>query len=210
MNFKIAGVIASLICAIGFADEADATLINFDTDAGGAPLVAPALFIDAQPLTTLYSSLGATWAGGGGILDSTTFSVAGFSSPNFLAYNSFATFENGDPVLSSDTLTFSTPQGTVSFLVGAPAPFGDTFTATAFDAAMNIVDIQQITLTPTLQLLTLSNPSIASVSYSSEGAIFVVDNFDFQVASQVSEPTSFAMLAFALVGLGFVARRREN
>ena len=41
MNVKIAGLLACLVCTLGFADKATATLITFDTDAGGAPLAAP-------------------------------------------------------------------------------------------------------------------------------------------------------------------------
>ena len=211
MNVKIAGLFACLLCALGFADKASATLITFDTDAGGTPLAAPPIFSQASPLTTFYASLGATWAGGGAVLNQNGgFGVSGFSAPNFLAYNSTANFNGGGAVQNSDTVTFATPQGTVSFLVGANAAPGLTFTATAFDLAMNIVDLQPITLSPSLQLLTLSGSAIASVAYSSQNAVFVIDNLNFEAALQVPEPGSVAIFAIALAGLGFMGRQHRG
>jgi hypothetical protein len=114
---------------------AQTTTITFDTDASGAPLSAPCLFVQTVPLTDLYASLGVHFSGpsagtGGAILNSqcANFPMGARSSPNFLAFNPVNTYGD-DP----ETLTFDVLQRTVT-IFGAFTEF----TMTAFRGATEV------------------------------------------------------------------------
>lgn len=192
------------------ASTARAVTINFDTDAAGNPLTAPSLFADADPLTTLYASLGVVFAGpapgdGGAILDeSSSFGVTARSGSNFLAFNREATMQNGGTPTGPETLTFSTPVSSVS-IYGAGGSNVDTFTMTAFDNLGVVIDTDTVSSQQFAQIeVSAGGPGISSVVLTENGdPFFVYDDLSFIF---VPEPAS-GLVFTAACGL-LVGRRR--
>jgi hypothetical protein len=123
-RITIAVLIAVAATSVATASAgAQTTTITFDTDASGAPLSAPCLFVQTAPLTDLYASLGVHFSGpsagtGGAILnDCGNFPITPRSGTNFLAFNPVASYGD-DP----ETLSFDVPQRTVT-IFGALTEF---------------------------------------------------------------------------------------
>ena len=165
----------SLAC-VSWAAPAQAATINFETDANGSPISAPAVFSSpflpgTLALTDAFEPLGVVWEGNGAILSTPgNFGATGFSGPNYLAYNSATIFEDGKSVGATDTMSFSSGKSEVSFNIGlgeGPQFNGlEEFFAKAFDAAGNL--LASFFFTPTtsdvVQVL-LTGEDIRSVEY---------------------------------------------
>ncbi len=88
---------------LSFAESCAAGTINFDTDAYGNPISAPAIFFDTTALTTLYEPLGVTFSASGGSINGgailnalkSNFGVTALSGTNFLAFNPEGTLSTG-------------------------------------------------------------------------------------------------------------------
>ena len=202
MGYVMVGL--SLVLASG----ADATVINFDTTASGSPLAAPTYFSDTTPLTTLYSSLGATFSGptssnGGAILNQTSnFSVNARSGVNFLAFNRASATSNGGIPTDPETITFATPQASVSIWAsgGSSTP---AFTMTAFNSANVIIGSSTVVSPPNAYAqLAISQPGITKVTLvETPGSAFVYDDLQY-----TPEPSTAAVG----IAAGVIARRRRR
>ncbi len=148
--------------------------INFDN------VTAPCAFASTGPLRNEYSGQGVTFAGpdangGGAILDQcSNFGVSGFSAPNFLAFNSGATMQNGGIPRTPETMTFSSPMSAVSILVGS-ADESSLVTLEAYNAGNALVDSDSVNLSANLQLLSVSGPGIVRAVLRG-GNVFVADD----------------------------------
>jgi hypothetical protein len=212
-NRHIAALAWFLICGIVAADCA-AVVINFDTDPGGNPVVAPTTFAATVPLTTLYSSIGVTFSGptslnGGAILSGGGFGVNPRSLPNFLAFNNTTTtpMQNGGLPRDPETIDFATPISSVSIFASGGGQ-ATTFRMDAFDSGGGLITS---TTGGNLggQYVQLSIPSLATpasrVVLTQTGAdnAFLYDDLEFTF---IPEPAGLA-LAGAL-GMALLNRRR--
>ena len=204
VGVSVAGL-ALLFCASFQTLNLDAQQINinFDTDASGNPISAPAVFSLTGPLTSLYAPLGVTFSGpgageGGAILSgSGTFGVSPISGDNFLAFNP-ATYA-ADP----ETISFATAMSSVS-IYGASGYTGEQFTMKAYSASDALLGSDTITLTANTwgQLDVTESGGIRSVTVSASGgaAAWVYDNLS---ATPAPEPSVLALMgagAVALIG----------
>ena len=211
---------------IALAVPVQAATINFETDANGSAISAPAVFSSpflpgAVALTDEFKPLGVEWAGNGAILSTPgNFGATGFSGPNYLAYNSATAFQNGQPVGATDTVSFASGKSEVSFSIGmgdSPLFNGqEEFFANAFDVAGNL--LASFLVTPTtsemVQVL-LTGHDIRSVEYglTDRAGAFILDDLSFTDAPPVAPvpvPAALPLLLSALAGLGFMGWRRRR
>jgi hypothetical protein len=178
--------------------------IDFDADASGNPITAPAAFYLTGPLTTLYAPMGVTFGGGGAILSgSGSFGVLPLSGDNVLAFNP-ETYATGP-----ETITFDTRMSSVSIFAGN-AINGEQFTMQAYGGTGNsLVDSETVTASAGTweQLNVDSSAGISSVVLSANGgaASWIYDNLS---ATPAPEP-SFS--AFSAAGfIGFLVYRRAT
>jgi hypothetical protein len=192
------------------------TLITFDTDAQGNPLTAPPLFINAMPLTTLYSTLGVTFSGpagydGGAILNEAgNFGINPLSGENFLALNTGDRLEDGRTQQYPETITFSTTQSSVSIYAAGGTVTG-VFTMTAYDSFNNVLGTDTVSAFNTWEPLSISATGIASVvlteTSNNRAVIGVYDNLSF--TSSVPEPSTLALAELGgALALSLIRRRR--
>ncbi len=157
---------------------AGAATINFDDVQN-----APALFVNASPLTDRYAHRGVTFSGpeegsGGAILDQNAgFGVTGFSPRNFLAFNSASEYPppNGKPI-GPETITFARPAKSVSIKVGS-SDVG-TVTVTALDGSRTVAESSTAT-TKDLAALTVAGTRITSVRLSFTSPELVADDLEY-------------------------------
>ena len=154
--------------------------INFDD------VAAPCEFSETTPLRDAYVAFGVTFSGpaaldGGAILNECgNFGVAGYSSPNFLAFNCESFMSNGGLPMGPETLDFSEPMGYVSILAAAGGFPIFSATMVAYDAAGAIIDSDTITLTADAQLLGVSGCGIVKVVIDGP-CVFILDDLTFDV-----------------------------
>jgi hypothetical protein len=190
--------------------------INFDVDADGNPINAPPIFVDTTRLTTLYSSLGVTFAGpggndGGAILNQGgNFGVNALSAPNFLAFNINSLLADGGIPQGPETVLFATPVDSVS-IFGGDHVGGVTLQMQAFNALDQLVATDTETAAEgTYAQLSVAGSSITSVTLNavvSASGAWVFDNLTF---NPVPEPTTFALAGISLLGLIPLLARRPR
>jgi hypothetical protein len=154
--------------------------INFDDG------VRPCGFADTVALAGWYGSSGVRFAGGkgpgsadgGGVLDQCgSFGVTGFSAPNFLAFNPLGQpFADGGIPADPETVQFKTPVSHVDILAGSGLGAGKTMGLRAFNEQGQLLDQDQIILTPAMQMLSVDAAGIDRVKIVGGAQIFVVDD----------------------------------
>ena len=205
-NFVARIAVAALSC--GAAVQAYATLINFDVDASGNPLNAPATFANTVALRETYAPLGVHFTGpgdnGGGIVNLTAgFGVFPRSGQNFLAFNNGAAYSNGGFANSPQTILFDTD--IVRFSIwGSGGGAAENAVIQAFDASNNLVDSDTVTIPRGAYAeLQVSGEGIRRVVLSYSGGCCAV--FDDLL---VPAPATVALLGLGLAGLGWSRRRK--
>jgi len=126
------------------------TLIDFDD------VNRPRFFANSTPLSTEYSSQGVTFSGSGfhNLDQAGGFNVSGYSPPNHVAWNNNLTS-------TTETLTFSPTANNVSFLAGST--YNNPLTAEAFNAGGTSLGAITVSLTNTMQLVSLPFSDITTV-----------------------------------------------
>jgi hypothetical protein len=217
MKIGLRSVICFAFVALCSSSARASTVINFDTDANGIAITAPAAFVSTSPLTNLYSSLGVTFSGpvpgeGGAILDQLgNFGVNARSGNNFLAFNPAAVYP-----LPPETITFGNAVDSVSIYVSGGLT-NDTFTLSAYNSS-NLLVASDIEIAPSgayVLLSTVFGGGISYVTLSTVGdQVFVAD--DLTIGNSVSPAAplpSTAVCGLALmgvVGMARIARRQTR
>ncbi len=153
--------------------------VNFDD-----LTTAPCLFFDTGPLRSEYAAQGLQFWGtslldGGAVLNACSgFSVSGYSAPNFLAFNSGASFPTGGVPKTPEfiRIVLPTAMSHVEVRAGTGISSG-TLTLTGVGVNANVLDVGTITLGPALATVSIDSPGIVGVIISSTASMFVVDDF---------------------------------
>jgi hypothetical protein len=167
--------------------------INFDdTTVTGS-------FSSSRPLRGEYEDRGVTFAGptannGGAIIDySGNFNVTGFSTPNFFAFNTGASFSIGGVPAGPETLSFSPPVRAIRMMAGAVN--AGTITLQALNVNGSFLAGDTVTGQSALQLLevygNMSGEAIicrAVIAFT--GTVLVIDDlsFDRPVSTELHLP----------------------
>ena len=207
-RFILPALAAGLVTSAGAA-SAGVVAINFDVNAVGNPINAPATFDAGNPLTNLYAPLGVTFSGpaegGGDILNDSTFTTKARSGSNFLAFSGGSTAE---------TITFSSLMGSVSIFASSLS-HAMTFTMQAFGAggaqlgtATYVASVGSPTFGGYSELALSSGAGIKSVRLSvsnnpSVGAYVFDDLSATTLGAAVPEPAAWGLmiLGFGLAGV---------
>jgi subtilisin family serine protease len=161
---------------VPIAADASSKYITFDN------VSAPCNFANTVRLTDAYSSLGVIFQGpggndGGAILDECgNFGVSGYSSPNFLAFNSASALSDGGIPRGPETIHFSPPVSEVQAIVGSGSGAGQTLTMQAYNAESVLVSSATVTLAATMKPIKVSGQGIVRVVISTAAAVFVLDD----------------------------------
>lgn len=147
---------------------------------------AQAFFVNTTALRDRYAALDVTFSAsgnnGGAILhEDSAFGVSGYSSPNFLAFNSQSTLQDGGIPTMPETLTFRRPVSHVQFNVGSST--GTSLEADAYDAEGHSVASLGIVAAQGLATVTLSAPGIVRVELTWSGGQLVLDDLAFVLDS---------------------------
>ena len=221
---KLSIAIGTAFITLGTISTAQASLINFDTDANGNPINAPSTFIESTALTNLYAPLGVTFSGpvqlsGGIILDqSSNFGINALSGSNFLAFNRDldAILSNGGLPIDPESISFADPIS--DFSIFASGGFeSNTFQLQAFDINNLLLGTNTIT-TAVKEFGQLSFSSslgnISRVILTGIGAdnTFVYDNLSFTpVSKSVPEPASLiGILGLGAFGITSLCKRKHQ
>jgi hypothetical protein len=189
--------LALLFCA-SFQTVNAQISINFDTDAYGNAITAPAVFSLATPLTTLYAPMGVTFSGpgpglGGAILSgSGTFGVSPISGNNFLAFNP-ATYAS-----EPETIAFATSMSSVSIYAGTGFN-GEQFTMKAYGAGESLLGSDTVIVSAnTYGQLDVTSSGISSVVLTASGgaAAWVYDNLS---ATPAPEPSMLGLIGISAI-----------
>ncbi len=185
---------------IGIPDGAVTGLINFDG------VTATCAFLDTVALSTELSSQGVVFSGpgsndGGAVLDQcSSFTVSGFSPPNFLAFNTLSTYPSGGTARGPETLTFTQPQSRVE-INGGGADAG-TITMQCFNGAGTSIGSDVITSTTAVQNLSVTVDGIERCVLSFTGPFAVFDDLAF--AGPVFVRTVPTVSQWGMLGLGLL------
>ncbi|MBI5307700.1 MAG: hypothetical protein HZB37_05045 [Planctomycetes bacterium] len=158
------------------SEVGNSATINFDD------VTAPCLFMEANALKGTFN--GANFKGkgsnGGAILDEcSNFTISGYSSPNFLAFNCTATLKSGGKPSLPESITFLSPStGDVTLKVGASS--GGKVKITA--VRTNGTNVKKtVTLHSAMQTVTLTGPHIKKIKIQAvkKTCILLVDDITF-------------------------------
>jgi hypothetical protein len=143
---------------------------------------APTLFMDTTALRNEYLSDGVAFTGPGaldgcGVLNGSSFSINEHSSPNFCAFNSGASFGGGGTPIGPETLTFSFPVEEVTIWAGSSG--SGSFSASAYNASMTLVDSDSFSTSATMSQATLTGAGITSVVLSNSASVWGLDDLCF-------------------------------
>ncbi|MBW2495354.1 MAG: hypothetical protein JRE43_11430 [Deltaproteobacteria bacterium] len=167
---------------LALAAPPDAISIDFDA------VSAPCGFNRTAALRDEFADLGVLFDGpaendGGAILDECgSFGLSGYSSPNLFAFNANSQMPDGGTARGPATLLFDPLVNLVQVLAGSRTDEGQVLSMTAYGPDGAWVDMASVTLTPEMQALSVSGPSIREVVVSGPG-IFALDDLAFVVAT---------------------------
>ncbi|MFH1468067.1 MAG: MopE-related protein, partial [Pseudomonadota bacterium] len=138
------------------------TTVNFDDRS------APCVFSSAGSPAAFYTSLGLTLSGGFEVLNYCgNFYVTGYSSPNFLAWNTSCG--------TGTTETFIFASGASSVSLNAGSRFGGTATLAAYDSSGTLLASTSAAMSSSLRTYTVTSTTrIASVRFTANGAQYGV------------------------------------
>jgi hypothetical protein len=164
---------APLAAPLAPRDAISSSFISFD---------CPQLFTDTLPLQifqTLQS--GAFFIGTGSVLEVTSFGVKGTSSKSALAFNGrYAINGDGSVPQLPEGIIFLPLRQSVSLDVGSKEDSGRSVMLVAYDFFLNVLDSDQVLLTPRMQTLTVSSASqnilLVGLFGETEAKVLVVDN----------------------------------
>jgi hypothetical protein len=168
--------------------EQSATYVDFDES------VQPGLFMYTTALRNNYQSCRLLFNGpalkdGGAILDqSSEFGVSGFTSRNFLAFNSFASLSDGGIPRAPEEISFLHPVDSIQFYVGSETNAGTSITLDVYDQDDILVGTRTVVLQPKLQLLGFHYPRITRAVISTAASLFVVDGLNFHYSPIIYLP----------------------
>ncbi|MDP8206247.1 MAG: carboxypeptidase regulatory-like domain-containing protein, partial [Candidatus Electryonea clarkiae] len=144
----------------------------------------PSSFNQITALRDDYEELGITFEGpddddGGGVLNQAGgFRVTGHSEPNFLAFNTNSGFSDDGIPRGPETIRFE--EDVISFQIDAGHSSSGTITMTAYDAADNELDSDEIVGAATLAEMSVEADGIEHIVISFTGTVCVMDNIVFE------------------------------
>jgi len=218
ISFKLLAVAVTALMLRSAPLQAAMININFDVDPAGNPINAPGLFVNAQPLTNLYSSLGVTFAGPTSLNDGAIVNQLGnvgvnaLNGTNFLGFNTNGpngtTMLNGGQPIGPETLLFAFPVVSVS-IFGGDHQGDTTFQMQAFNSQSQLVATDTVSVDGGIYAhLNVASSDIRSVTLNATRSFtgaWVFDNLSFNT---VPEPPSLTLLAIGALGLA--ARRWQR
>jgi hypothetical protein len=172
-NVSRSGLRAPLSTALAPRDAISSSFISFD---------CPQLFTDTLPLQLFHSlQSGAFFIGTGSVLDVTSFRVKGTTSKSAMAFNGrYAVNGDGTVPQLPEGILFLPLRQSVSLDVGSRDDAGRSVMLVAYDFFLNVLDSDQVLLTPRMQTLTVSSASqnilLVGLFGEVEAKILVVDN----------------------------------
>lgn len=209
MKRSLLSSIVLIACVLSFTSVYGASMtINFDVDAIDNPIAAPAVFADTAPLTTLYSTLGVTFAGssagmGGAIVNTSTWGRPALSGANILGLNPL-----NDYAHFPETIVFASPVKYVEIWMSGSFD-SDTVVMTAYDALNGVIGTSTVASQEWAKL-SIASPGIVLVTLdrTAGGGGTEFDNLTYGDGPR-SVPVPATMLLFApgLAGLAAVRRR---
>lgn len=161
----------------GVSDVSPATALP-----GSISFEPPIYFSQTLPLY-LYQNVDTNMvfvAGNGAVLDVFSFAVSGHSAPNALAWNCAATNYDGSVPALPAGIYFPTPVSSFECIVGThPDDAGETALILAYGAGGTVVDYDFVTLSPSMQPLSVSGSGIIYVHVIGP-CIMVMDDLSAQ------------------------------
>lgn len=147
--------------------------INFDD------VTVPEAFLDVTRLTEQYAGFGVHFEGpggnnGGAVLNDSSWSISGHSSPNFLAFSTIGTLSDGGKPIGPEIIHVD--ESIVFFEAAFGAGSGGTLTLKAYDTAGYLVDTKTATLTAAVQRVRVMGRHIARVEFDCDANSWIMDD----------------------------------